>query len=75
MKIAMPTDAQMDAMKRGKEAFRRESPLNANPYPTSSKLYDFWMFGWVSIQVDKRDAEQVNKIPAPKQIQRGAKNE
>jgi hypothetical protein len=31
---------------RGIEAFDRDTPEDCNPFPKTSKLFDFWHFGW-----------------------------
>lgn len=50
--VPMPTDEEMDAFRRGEEAFNRGSPEDANPYEDHRAT--MWGFGWISGQVDAR---------------------
>lgn len=57
---AMPSKTEMEAFRRGQEARRRGTPLNANPFHRSG-LDEFWMFGWVSVEVKERPCQRGRK--------------
>lgn len=53
--VRMPSEDEMRAFNRGKEAYGRGSPEHANPYQdVNPNLESFWSFGWAHAQVESR---------------------